>query len=85
MVKSGVSILKPFFFNLLNDIKLFPEKKDELNDIWRITDLAFPVDVTDHLNNLGRLLCKDNSLLSCKTTVRHESEASTVRKPTKHA
>jgi len=43
------------------------------------------VDVTGHLNNLGRLLCKDSSLLRCETVARHESEACTVRKPIKHA
>jgi hypothetical protein len=70
---------------LLNDIKLFSEKKDELNDVWRIIDLAFLVDVTAHLNNFGRLLCKDSSLLRCETVVTHESEACSVRKPIKHA
>lgn len=69
----------------MNGSKLFPQKKAELNGVWRITDQAFLVDVTGHLNNLGRLLCKDSSLLRCETVVRHENEACPVRKPIKYA
>jgi len=43
------------------------------------------MDVTGHLNNLGRLLYKNGSLLKCETVVRHESEACAVRKQIKHA
>jgi len=59
--------------------------KEGWNGVCWIIDLVFLVDITGHLNNLGRLLCKDGSLLSCETVVRHENEACTVSKPIKYA
>jgi hypothetical protein len=60
------SVLK-LLFDLLNEIKLFMEKKgryiEELNDEGWITDLTLPVDVTGHLNNLNKEL-QDKDKLS---------------------
>jgi hypothetical protein len=48
------------FSDLLNEIKLFMEKNgrnaEEFNDEERITDIAFLVDVTGHLNKLNKEL-----------------------------
>jgi hypothetical protein len=56
------SVLK-LFFDLLNEIKLFMEKKgrniEELNDEAWVTDLVFLVDVTGHLNLNRELQGKD--------------------------
>jgi hypothetical protein len=61
------SVLKQFF-DLLNEIKLFMEKKgrniEELNDEGWITDLAFLVDVTGHLNNLNKELQGKDKLIT---------------------
>jgi hypothetical protein len=50
-------------FDLLNEIKLFIEKKgrniEDLNDEERITVLALFVDVTGHLEHLKQLQGKD--------------------------
>jgi hypothetical protein len=61
------SVLKRCF-DLLNEIKLFREKKgrniEELNDERWITDLAFLVDVTGHLNNLNKELQGKDKLIT---------------------
>jgi hypothetical protein len=61
------SVLKRFF-DLLNEIKLFMEKKgrtiEELNDEGWITYLAFLVDVTGHLNNLNKELQGKGKLIT---------------------
>jgi hypothetical protein len=61
------SVLKQFF-DLLDEIKLFMEKKgrniEELNDEGWITDLAFLVDVTGHLNNLNKELHGKDKLIT---------------------
>jgi hypothetical protein len=56
------------FFYFLNEIKLFMENKgkniEELNDGGWITDLAFVVDVTGHLNNLSKELYGKDKLIT---------------------
>jgi hypothetical protein len=61
------SVLKRFF-DLLNEIKLFVEKKgkniEELSDEGWITDLAFLVDVTGHMNKFNKELQGKDKLIT---------------------
>jgi hypothetical protein len=62
-----------FFLFLLNDIKLFMGKKgrniEEFNDESWIINVAFLVDVTDHLHNLHEELQALDKLITniCNT------------------
>jgi hypothetical protein len=63
------------FFDLLKEIKLFVEKNnkriEELDDEGWISDVAFSVDVTGHLNTLKKSYkAKISSLQTCLTASR---------------
>lgn len=78
------------FFDLLNEIKFFMEKKgrniEELNDERWITNLVFLVDVTGHLRNRNKELQGKGKLISASNdNMKARKSSSDCGKPIKTA